>query len=35
MSQLNRPKSPSEDAKAEDEQQYGSGPLSLAELDEK
>lgn len=35
MSQHHRPKSPSEEAKEEDEAQYGSGPLSLSELEEK
>jgi DNA ligase-4 len=33
--QIKRPSSPSQEAKEEDELQYGSGPLSLAELDEK
>ncbi|OIW33474.1 ATP-dependent DNA ligase [Coniochaeta ligniaria NRRL 30616] len=35
MSQLNRPKSPTEEAKEEDLAQYGSGPLTLEELEEK
>ncbi|KAJ9165565.1 DNA ligase [Coniochaeta hoffmannii] len=35
MSQIKRPKSPTEEAKEEDQAQYGSGPLSLEELEEK
>lgn len=35
MSQPNRPKTPTKEAVEEDQAQYGSGPLSLAELEEK
>jgi DNA ligase-4 len=35
MSQVKRPQAPSDEAKEEDQAQYGSGPLSLEELEDK